>query len=217
MRWTRGDGGGDEDRRGAGGGGGRFPTPSGRTAGVGGLGVVVVLIVAALLGFGVLGGGGGGTDVNVGPTLDRLPGTPAPAGGGGLADAPDPDANLKAFVSFVVRNVQESWDRQFTKSGRRYRPTTLVLFTSRVSSGCGAASSDTGPFYCPADQRVYLDLGFFRELRDRFGAPGDFAQAYVIAHEFGHHVQHLLGIDQQVAQEGRRDPGGANQLSVRLE
>ena len=99
----------------------------------------------------------------------------------------------------------------------RDRPAELVLFEDAVNSGCGSATSAVGPFYCPADERVYLDLGFFRDLRERFGSPGDFAQAYVIAHEFGHHVQHLLGIDEDVRRAQADDPGRANELSVRQE
>ena len=97
-------------------------------------------------------------------------------------------------MRFVIGDVQDAWSGIFARAGEQYPRTTLVLFNGGVRTGCGAASSDTGPFYCPADRRVYLDLGFFRELRDRFGAPGDFAQAYVIAHEVGHHVQNVLGI-----------------------
>ena len=117
----------------------------------------------------------------------------------------------------MIGDVQDAWTGIFSGAGRDYERTTLVLFNGGVNTGCGAASSATGPFYCPNDRRVYLDLGFFRELRDRFGAPGDFAQAYVIAHEVGHHVQNLLGILPQVNEEQQRNPSQANELSVRLE
>ena len=122
------------------------------------------------------------------------------------------------FVSVVLGSTEETWSRIFANSGKQYREPVLVLFEDAVQSGCGGASSASGPFYCPSDQKVYLDLSFFRELDQRFGAPGDFAQAYVVAHEVGHHVQHLLGIDQRV-RAGQQDSGraGANALSVALE
>ncbi len=121
------------------------------------------------------------------------------------------------FVSFVLDDVQNTWARVMPSLGRPYERAQLVLFTDAVQSGCGATGSEVGPFYCPADQRVYLDLGFFRELRARFAAPGDFAQAYVIAHEVGHHVQRLLGIEARVAASGRGDPSSRNAMSVRTE
>lgn len=163
-----------------------------------------------------MGGGGdpGGYGIDPG-ALDQLPG--APGGAGGLDGAPDPDEKLVGFVSFVLDDVQGFWSRDFARAGQRWEDARLVLFRRATSTGCGPASSATGPFYCPADRRVYLDLGFFRELRDRFGAPGDFAQAYVLAHEIGHHVQHLLGIDGRVRQLQASQPEDANRLSVRLE
>jgi predicted metalloprotease len=122
------------------------------------------------------------------------------------------------FVSVVLADTEETWGRIFADAGRQYREPVLVLFEDAVRSACGGASSASGPFYCPADQKVYLDLSFFRELDQRFGAPGDFAQAYVVAHEVGHHVQNLLGINRQVssAQQGTSQ-AGANALSVQLE
>jgi len=122
------------------------------------------------------------------------------------------------FVAVVLGDTEETWGRIFQASGRRYQEPVLVLFENSVQSACGGASSASGPFYCPADQKVYLDLSFFRELDQRFGAPGDFAQAYVVAHEVGHHVQTVLGINRQVgeAQQGR-SRAGANQLSVAME
>jgi predicted metalloprotease len=121
------------------------------------------------------------------------------------------------FVSFVLDDAQNTWDGAFQRAGGSFRPAKLVLFRDGTMSGCGAAQSAMGPFYCPIDEKVYLDLGFFHELDRRFGAPGDFAQAYVIAHELGHHVQHLLGTAERVRDAQRRDPRIANQLSVRLE
>lgn len=131
------------------------------------------------------------------------------------APANDPAAE---FVSVVLGDTEETWGRIFSSSGKQYREPVLVLFEDAVQSACGSASSASGPFYCPGDQKVYLDLAFFRELDRRFGAPGDFAQAYVVAHEVGHHVQNLLGINRQVseAQQGG-SRSGANALSVQLE
>jgi uncharacterized protein len=121
------------------------------------------------------------------------------------------------FVSFVLDDAQRTWRDEFARQGKEYRNAKLVLFRNSVDSACGLASSATGPFYCPGDHRVYIDLGFYGELKNRFGAPGDFAQAYVLAHEIGHHVQNLLGIDRQVRQAQSSEPRARNQLSVRLE
>ena len=173
----------------------------------GGLGVVGVIV--ALL-FGVLGGGSGGFDI--GPALDNFPGMGVQEGG-----APPADDDVAQFVQFVVDNVQDSWSETFREANVQYQTTRLVLFEGATQTGCGVGSSSTGPFYCPADRKVYLDLGFFRELRQRFGAPGDFAQAYVIAHEFGHHVQNVLGISDEVRREQQASPDDANELSVLLE
>jgi predicted metalloprotease len=121
-------------------------------------------------------------------------------------------------VSFVLDDVQKTWDRLLPAQERiPYRHAKLVLYRNSYPSGCGRASMSTGPFYCPADEKVYLDLEFFIELKRRFGAPGEFAQAYVIAHEIGHHVQKLLGIEPKVRRLQQREPGEANPLSVRLE
>lgn len=122
------------------------------------------------------------------------------------------------FVSVVLGDTEETWNRIFQSAGRNYQEPVLVLFEGQVQSACGGASSASGPFYCPADQKVYLDLSFFRELDQRFGAPGDFAAAYVIAHEVGHHVQTILGVSGQVReQQQRQGRAGANQLSVAME
>ncbi len=217
MRWKRtGPSSQVEDRRGSGGGfsGGRGFPMGGRAAG-GGLGLVG-LILALLLGGNVLGGGGGGGGLGVDPGLSPFD-SPVAGSGRSLENAPDPDAELKEFVTFVTEDVQQSWDEQFKAAGKQYTVTQLVLFEDGVQTGCGAASSATGPFYCPADSQVYLDLGFFRDLQSRFGAPGDFAQAYVVAHEFGHHVQNLLGVNEQVRRQQAKNPDKANLLSVRLE
>jgi hypothetical protein len=210
MRWRRSPGGGSgiEDRRRSGGGGGMIPGGriGGGIGGVGIVGVIVALLVVFL-------GGGGGRAFDIGPSLDPYPTAPA-AIEDALDDGPD---ELRDFAAFVVDDVQVTWDEIFREAGQRYEPTTLVLFTGAVATACGNATSATGPFYCPADRKVFLDLGFFRELQERFGAPGDFAQAYVIAHEFGHHVQNLLGIMGEVQVAQRNDPESANDLSVRLE
>jgi len=122
------------------------------------------------------------------------------------------------FVSVVLGDTEEAWGRVFQAGGKSYQAPVLVLFEDAVQSACGNASAASGPFYCPADQKVYLDLSFFRELDRRFGAPGDFAQAYVVAHEVGHHVQNLLGINRQVAQAQRQgSQTSANALSVQME
>jgi predicted metalloprotease len=122
------------------------------------------------------------------------------------------------FVSFVLDDVQATWSNLLpAQTGKNYRHAKLVLFRDAIDSGCGEAQSATGPFYCPEDEKVYLDLGFFDELKTRFGAPGEFAQAYVIAHEVGHHVQKILGIEGKVQRLRENAPGQANALSVRLE
>ncbi|MGE0027586.1 MAG: neutral zinc metallopeptidase [Thermoleophilia bacterium] len=210
MKWRRTSGsGGVEDLRGKSSGPGGIPM--GRIGGgLGGAGIAGIII--ALL-FTFLGGGGG---FDPGTGLDQLDPTPA-ATQDQIANGPDPDANLVAFVRFVVEDVQTSWTTAFQNMGQQYEPTNLRLFRAAIRTGCGAASSATGPFYCPVDRYVYLDLGFFAELRDRFGAPGDFAQAYVIAHEYGHHVQNLLGILPEVNRRQQENPGEANELSVKLE
>ena len=129
------------------------------------------------------------------------------------------DSNeLRDFVSVVLADTEDVWQEAFRATGRAYDPPTLVLFSQAVESACGFAESATGPFYCPIDGKVYLDLSFFEELKTRFGAPGDFAQAYVIAHEVGHHVQNPLGITQKAhALRSQISPAEVNQVSVRAE
>jgi len=185
--------------------GGRAGAAGGGLAvgGLGGVGVIVFLVVQLLSG----GGGGGGV-----PGLDAITDglSPAPAGSG--ADRPVDCAagELEQFTCDVMDDLQLTWTELFADDGLTYEPTSLVLFADAVSTGgCGQASSAVGPFYCPADRLAYIDLGFYRDLRDRFGAPGDLAQAYVLAHENGHHVQNLLG----VGGGGRQ----SNEESVRAE
>src|SRR3954465_7995647 len=194
-----------EDRRGAG---------RGLAVGGGGLGVVG-LIVALIFG---LSGGGNGSNGDINEILRQL----QPDAGAAQGDAQPLDCSTGAsestacFVTGVVNDVQATWAGIFQQQGRTYRETKLVLYTQATpTQGCGQANSAVGPFYCPGDEKVYLDLGFFQELRDRFGAPGDFAQAYVIAHEFGHHVQNLLGTMQKVDRVRQSDRSQANPLSVR--
>jgi predicted metalloprotease len=131
------------------------------------------------------------------------------------AGAPD---EMRTFVSRVLASTERTWSEIFEQNGRRYEPPTLVLFTGGVDSACGFAQTAAGPFYCPEDRKVYIDLDFYRELRDRFQAPGDFAQAYVIAHEVGHHVQNLLGtLGKAHAAQSRAGRADANAISVRTE
>jgi predicted metalloprotease len=173
------------------------------------VGTLVIVVVALYFGVDptvLLQGGGPGTGIPSGaPT--RPSSNPSAA-----------DEQLKEFVSVVLADTEDTWHQLFREKGRAYREPKLVLFTGAVQSACGYAGSATGPFYCPADKKVYIDLGFYEELKHRFGAPGDFAQAYVIAHEIGHHVQNLLGVSDEVrkAQAGMGQTG-ANKLSVRLE
>jgi len=145
-------------------------------------------------------------------------------GGGAPAGGPTTTTNaaedeLAKFVSVVLKDTEDVWDKLFARQLQAtYRKPTLVLFTQSVTSACGMASAATGPFYCPGDQKLYIDLSFYQDLKNRFGAPGDFAMAYVVAHEVGHHVQNLLGITDQVhRQRGRIPKTQYNQLSVRLE
>jgi len=149
--------------------------------------------------------------------LEQLPST-----GGGGAPATRPtnpqEEELRKFVGVVLAETEDAWTDVFRKIGRTYRKPTLVLFTDRVESACGVAGAAVGPFYCPGDEKLYIDLSFFQELRTKLGAPGDFAIAYVVAHEVGHHVQNLLGTMNEVNAARRRlSEGQANQLSVRVE
>ena len=204
MRWTPGGRSSDiDDERGATGGGGMGG--GGMRIGLGG---AVVLLVLSLVFhqnfFALLGGGGGGPAA-------APPGQAAP-----VASTPEEDKEVQ-FVSFVLDDAQKTWTDIFQQEGRQYRHARLVLFRDGIQSACGFAETAMGPFYCPGDERVYIDLGFFDELRQRFGADGDFAQAYVIAHELGHHVQKLLGTEAKVRALQGRSSDQANALSVALE
>jgi predicted metalloprotease len=172
----------------------------------GGVGTLIMVLVALYLG--------------VDPTIilqQAPPVTGPPAGGTTTARSPE-ENRLADFVSVVLADTEDTWHDLFRRGGTTYREPKLVLFTDAVESACGFAESAVGPFYCPRDQNVYIDLSFFREMKDRFHAPGDFAQAYVIAHEIGHHVQNLLGISEKVQNaRARASQVEGNRLSVRLE
>jgi len=172
----------------------------------GGVGGLVLLVAFVLL---------GGDPRQLMQLQEQLSTQPAPAVQPGGDGAGDPSGE---FVSVVLKDTETVWHELFTAAGRTYTEPQLVLFSGEVESACGQASSAVGPFYCPADSRVYLDTQFFADLDQRFGAPGDFAQAYVIAHEVGHHVQNLLGISDKVhAMRARMSEEEYNALSVRLE
>ena len=205
MRWEgREESTNIEDRRG-------MRVPGGKGTGFGCIGILVVMVIAMLTGadprqlLGLLG------------VVEQL--TPQAQQQQVPQGAPPADDPQAKFVGVVLKDTENVWQQVFQRSGKRYEDPTLVLFDGRVSSACGMASAAVGPFYCPADRKVYLDMAFFRELSQRFGAPGDFAQAYVVAHEVGHHVQNLLGVSDQVTalQERARSKEQANDLSVRLE
>ena len=174
----------------------------------GGIGIVVIALIAMFMGIdpGVILQGG------MAPNVVPEPQQPAPKG------APSRDDKMADFVSAVLGSTEDTWTELFARSGRSYRKPTLVLFTGAVQSACGYAQAAVGPFYCPADQKLYIDLAFYRDLQDRFRAPGDFAQAYVIAHEVGHHIQNLLGIADRVRQaQSRASQRQGAALSVRME
>ncbi|MGE5729804.1 MAG: neutral zinc metallopeptidase, partial [Gemmatimonas sp.] len=203
-RWTPGNESSNiEDRRGDSGGGG---------FGIGGLhlgigGTIIVLVLSLLFHrnlFTLLGDSGATTTSASDSSAPPASETPA-------------EHKEVQFVSFVLDDAQQTWAKILPQEGAQWHDAKLVLFRDGVQSGCGQAETAMGPFYCPLDEKVYIDLGFYDELRDRFGAPGEFAQAYVLAHELGHHVQHLEGIDEQMRRVQRQHPDQANELSVRLE
>lgn len=201
MRWNRSRASENvEDRRGQGGGGGKFV---GRSIG---LGTVAIAVIAMLL----------GVDPSI--VLNLAGGLNPPNAQTQSAPPPPADDEAARFVSHVLGDTEDTWRMLFAKSGKTYQDPKLVLFSGSTNTACGLGQSASGPFYCPSDSKVYIDLVFFKELGSRFGAPGDFAQAYVIGHEVGHHVQNLLGISDQVQTERQRSNSTrANQLSVKLE
>ncbi|HEX3251534.1 MAG TPA: neutral zinc metallopeptidase [Pyrinomonadaceae bacterium] len=185
-----------EDRRGV---------SAGRVVAGGGLGSLLLLVLALVFG------------VDPRALLQQQPNNPPSQVQTSRSQNPEQE-ELKQFVAVVLAKSEDVWTDVFRQNGRQYREPTLVLFTDQVDSACGLAGAAVGPFYCPGDEKVYIDLAFYEQLRREFQAPGDFAQAYVVAHEVGHHVQKLLGISDRVeAMQGRLSEAEANQLSVRLE
>lgn len=206
MRWTPGGSSDDvEDRRDQSGGGGGGFGFGGMHIGLGGLVILFILsLVFKQNFFALLGGGNVGTPSATvsrpNPTLDEK------------------EKPLVQYVTFVLNDTQKTWDELLPQqAGTPYHHAKLVLFRDSTYSGCGGAQAATGPFYCPTDEKVYIDLSFYDELKQRFGAPGEFAQAYVLAHEIGHHVQKLTGIENKVRQLQSSNPGQANPLSVAME
>ncbi|MFH1658104.1 MAG: neutral zinc metallopeptidase [Pseudomonadota bacterium] len=195
-----------EDRRGSGmGGGGGLRLGGGRM----GLGTIAIALVASYF-----------LGVNPLTVLNMLSGGGLPAieQSAPAAHRPPADDQMAKFVSKVLASTEDTWNEVFRANGRQYQEPKLVLFTGATPTACGTGQSAMGPFYCPGDQKVYIDLAFYRDLKDRFKAPGEFAQAYVIAHEVGHHVQHLLGIADKVHQTKQRvSEREGNALSVRME
>ncbi len=234
MRWGRKDRSENlEDRRSEGGGGGLgsgfpggasgprigLPIPRGRNGRISITGLLVMLVVMYFLGINplsLLGGAGMGAgidpDSGLPGGLDGVGATNGNPSGAPVDTTPEEEKQVD-FVSFVLDDLQSTWSELMPG----YRDAKLVLFRDATRSACGVGQREMGPFYCPADQKVYVDLGFYDELRARFGAPGDFAQAYVLAHEVGHHVQALSGIERQVRAEQRSRPGSENELSVKME
>jgi uncharacterized protein len=185
-----------EDRRGF---------SAGRVAAGGGLGTLLLMVLALVFG------------VDPRQFLEQAPNSPPSQVQTSRPNNPE-EEELKQFVAVVLAKSEDVWTDVFRQNGRQYREPTLVLFTDQVRSACGIAGAAVGPFYCPGDEKVYIDLAFYEQLRRQFEAPGDFAQAYVVAHEVGHHVQKLLGISDRVdAMQRRMSEAEANQLSVRLE
>jgi len=217
MRWTPGGQSPDiEDRRGQSTGNGELGGLGalgglllsgafrGRRLGIGGL--LFLVLISVFLYF-----------VDSGSQSPSQYASPSGAASRNVGNSSEPENKEVQFVSFVLDDAQKTWEKLLPSTGIPYRHAKLVLFRDYTTSRCGTAQSATGPFYCPADERVYIDLGFFDQLANRMGAPGEFAQAYVIAHELGHHVQNLLGIESKVQRLRRSNPEESNPLSVRLE
>jgi predicted metalloprotease len=201
------------------GGGGGLPIPSGMAGLGGGAGIVVLLVIVALQVFGGGDGeGGGGFDIGdiFGPAVQA----PGATDEEPIPRDQDPQVELKDFSTYVFEDAQDTWKGTFSDDGQGYENAQLIVYRGAVQTdGCGGATSAVGPFYCPADQRVYLDLSFYEDMQGLVGASDeiDFAWAYVIAHEMGHHVQNITGTNDEVARLQGDDPGSANDLSVRVE
>ncbi len=207
MRWTPGGDSSDiEDRRDDSGGGGfQF---GGMHLGIGGFLILLVLsFVFKTNFFSLLGGGSAAAPSSTAVSHNTSQDTPEDQ-----AEKPMVD-----FVTFVFDDTQSTWQKILSDQGTPYRHAKLVLYRDAINSACGTAQTASGPFYCPGDEKVYLDLSFFNELKQRFGAPGEFAEAYVIAHEMGHHVQKLVGIEAKARAAQQRDPQSANAISVKIE
>jgi predicted metalloprotease len=225
------------------GGGGRrvqIPFPMGRGGGRGGFSITTLIIIGVIMWFlginpfSILTGGGGGGTAGL-PDFDNMPQMPkfdrpdnrqARQGDDGFRlpgdntaqnRAPRPDEELATFTKRVLADTEDVWNRVFQQFGRDYREPKMVIYSGATRTACGLGQAAMGPFYCPLDEKIYLDLGFYRELQAKFRAPGDFAQAYVVAHEVGHHVQKLLGIADRVMELKQRHPRAANQIQVRME
>lgn len=203
MDWTPGGMSGDiEDRRGSGGGFGFGGMGGG---GIGIVGFVILLLISLVTGRDYIGrvlSGGGSTSV-------RAPARPGTGSGNENRDV--------QLISFTLDDAQKTWTQIFAEHGRTYRHAKLVLYRDMTYSGCGTAQAATGPFYCPEDEKVYIDLSFWNDLKSFGGSTGDFAQAYVVAHELGHHVQKLLGVESRMQRLAKEDPEERNHLSVDLE
>ncbi|MGH3714427.1 MAG: KPN_02809 family neutral zinc metallopeptidase [Micromonosporaceae bacterium] len=205
-----------EDMRGGGGGGGGgfggagfpIPIPGGRMGG--GIGGLILLLILGFLGYSgnIPGlGGGGGDNPPAGNLAEEC-----------AVDKPDRFERADCRNLLYINSIQAYWKSALPETlGQPYQMTTTRFFSNAVSTGCGQADSGIGPFYCPADSHIYIDLTFYDELASRFGAPGEFAEAYVMAHEYGHHIQNVVGTSEQVHREQQRDPSNANKLSIRLE
>jgi predicted metalloprotease len=220
MDWTPGGLSDDvEDRRGdSGGGGGGFGFGGGGGGGLGIIGVVVLVIVSLVTGHNYIGsylsGGGGGQAQAPSQRNSQYGPTQRPASPASQSPGEDRSAQL---VSFVLGDAQKFWAQTLQEQGIQYRRAKVVLYRNATYSGCGTAQSQVGPFYCPADQKIYMDLSFWDELAKLGGGHAEFAQAYVVAHELGHHIQNVLGTEQKVERANQQNPSGRNRLSVKVE